>query len=506
MNKIIICFFIVCNLFFFSSCKKDKKKLPIVTTSTLDAEIISAKVSGVLYEEGDSKVTEKGICWGTTDDVSIANNKIISTTKEMTFTLEITGLEYEKTYFVRAYAMSGLGVSYGKVRSFTTLSNDLPNIVLSMASLPHANSADLSVQINQQTKSTFTTGLCWSTSAMPTVLNNTLAVTEIPYSNTVPFTNNYPETLQNLDETTTYYARAFCTNGISLAYSNPVTIITANPINLVSLNSLGFTDASVGASVTDINATAVTAVGICWSENPLPTVADNKSEQAYLANYTTQLTPLNPGTIYYLRAYINTSSKTIYSTQKKIITYKGTVTDYDGNSYKTVQIGNQEWMASNLKTTHYSDGTALQYAGGNYNLWVNSVNSHQLVYCYYGDQSSNNATYGKLYPAYICTANIAPTGWHVPSVTEWQNIFANNSITDVWDAPLDFDNNITRLSLSPGGQWNSGYGDLGQKGYFWGTPLTTSIYAQNLLTVTGSNTLISSNSPGLGCSIRCVKN
>lgn len=506
MNKIIICFFIAIGLVFLNSCKKGKERLPLITTSTFQVGIVSAQVAGVLYEEGDSKVTEKGICWGTLQEVSIANNKVTSTTQEHAFTVGISGLEYNKTYFARAYAISDLGVSYGKVVSFKTLSNDLPNMTLSIPSSPKATSADVLLQLNQQTKATFTTGICWSSSPMPTVSNNTILVTERTHSNTVPFNNNYQKTFQNLDENTVYYFRGFCTNGISLVYSNQLTLTTANPITIVSLNALGITDASISSSITDINVAEITAVGICWSENQLPTIADSKKEQAYsFAGYMSYVDQLNPATTYYLRAYITTTVKTIYSSKIVIRTYKGTVVDIDGNSYYTVQIGNQEWMASNLRTTRYNNGATMQYVA-NYNQWVNSVNSQVPVYCYYNDQSSYNSTYGKLYPKYVATAsNIAPVGWHVPTVTEWETLLTNNSITDLWNNGLGLNGNLTRLSLSAGGKWDNGYQELGQKGYFWAVPLTTTLGDNNSVIVNAGSTLVTWNQSGNGYSIRCVK-
>jgi len=506
MKKTAFIYFTIFSVLIFSSCKKDKR-LPLVTTSTYQVGIVSAQIAGVLYEEGDSKVTEKGICWAAQQDVNIANNKVISTTQEAAFTIEIIGLEYDKTYFARAYAISDLGVSYGKVISFKTLSNNLPGMTLSLPSSPDATSAEVLLQLNQQTKATFTAVICWSKSAMPTVSNNTIAVTERTHSNTVPFSNSYQNTFQNLDEGTTYYVRAFCTNGISLAYSDQLTFTTANPINIFSLNALGFSDASISSSITDINVAEITAVGICWSENQLPTVADGKKEQAYTgAIYTSDLYQLNPATTYYMRAYITTTVKTIYSPQIILRTYKGTVTDIDGNLYYTVQIGNQEWMAGNLRTTRFNNGTTIQYVA-NYNQWVNSVNSQIPVYCYYADQSSNNVTYGKLYPSYVARAsNIAPVGWHVPSVAEWETLFAGNSVSELWDNGLNVNGNLHKLALSAGGQWDNGYSDLGQKGYFWASDPSVGLSWPYSTIVTPGSTLITMNHPGNGYSIRCVKN
>jgi uncharacterized protein (TIGR02145 family) len=102
------------------------------------------------------------------------------------------------------------------------------------------------------------------------------------------------------------------------------------------------------------------------------------------------------------------------------ISINGTVTDIDGNTYKTVKIGNQTWMAENLKVTHYRDGTAISKLtadGG----WKSTRSS---AYCYYNNKSSYKDTYGVLYNWYAISdsRSIAPDGWHVPTDDEWKEL------------------------------------------------------------------------------------
>jgi uncharacterized protein (TIGR02145 family) len=118
-----------------------------------------------------------------------------------------------------------------------------------------------------------------------------------------------------------------------------------------------------------------------------------------------------------------------------------TVTDYDGNTYNTVQIGNQCWMKENLKTTHYSNGTAILLVD-NVTSW-GALTQTDKAYCWYDDDSVTNASqYGALYTwaaamngAASSTANpsgiqgVCPTGWHLSSDAEWtqmENYLADN--------------------------------------------------------------------------------
>ena len=90
-----------------------------------------------------------------------------------------------------------------------------------------------------------------------------------------------------------------------------------------------------------------------------------------------------------------------------------TVTDIDGNSYKTILIGNQLWMAENLRTTKLNDGTKISYLADKF-TWSNSTSP---LYCWdNNNENDKNKIYGALYNWYtVETGKICPIGWHVPS-------------------------------------------------------------------------------------------
>jgi len=112
------------------------------------------------------------------------------------------------------------------------------------------------------------------------------------------------------------------------------------------------------------------------------------------------------------------------------------VTDYDGNVYDGVRIGQQVWMASNLKTKHYANGEDIPWGGTDWSL--------TKPYLYYPENNPEKvSTYGYLYnwPAAVNRANssesnpsgtqgVCPDGWHIPSDAEWEqlkNYCANNT-------------------------------------------------------------------------------
>lgn len=95
--------------------------------------------------------------------------------------------------------------------------------------------------------------------------------------------------------------------------------------------------------------------------------------------------------------------------------------DIDGNVYKTVKIGNQVWMAENLRVTRLNDGTPISMvpqAG----IWVDP-NINEPMACYYDNKAENLEKYGILYNGYaVDTKKLAPQGWHVPTDADWEKL------------------------------------------------------------------------------------
>jgi uncharacterized protein (TIGR02145 family) len=95
----------------------------------------------------------------------------------------------------------------------------------------------------------------------------------------------------------------------------------------------------------------------------------------------------------------------------------GTMTDQEGNSYRTVKIGSQTWMAENLKTTVYNDGSPIPYEQDDDN-WVMLTTP---AFCWLdNDPATYKDVYGALYNWYaVNTGKLAPSGWHVPTEEDW---------------------------------------------------------------------------------------
>jgi hypothetical protein len=154
-------------------------------------------------------------------------------------------------------------------------------------------------------------GVCWSTSPNPTIANSiTSNGTGIG-----TFTSN----LTGLAAGTTYYVRAYTTNGSGTSYGNQVSFNIPASVPSVTTDAvtlLTSTSASGGVTISSDNGAAVTARGVCWSTTPNPTLANSiTSNGTGIGSYTSSLTGLTAGTTYYIRAYATNSIGTAYGNQ-----------------------------------------------------------------------------------------------------------------------------------------------------------------------------------------------
>jgi uncharacterized protein (TIGR02145 family) len=114
-------------------------------------------------------------------------------------------------------------------------------------------------------------------------------------------------------------------------------------------------------------------------------------------------------------------SVSYYGYMNPELTY-GTVSDIDGNEYKTIQIGQQEWMAENLRTSRFSNGDPIANISSGAE-WADLSAFSTPAWCHLENNTWNEYLFGKLYNYYVVmdTRNVCPTGWHVPTDNEWDS-------------------------------------------------------------------------------------
>jgi uncharacterized protein (TIGR02145 family) len=208
--------------------------------------------------------------------------------------------------------------------------------------------------------------------------------------------------------------------------------------------------------------------------------------------------------------------------------------DIDGNIYETIQIGDQLWMAENLKVTHYRDGTLIP-TGYSYSEWSDAETGAYAVYenneDYYAD------TYGYLYNWYaVGTGNLAPEGWHVPTDEEWMELemalgmseseaqgtgdrgtnqgsqLAGNADLWWWDNELEYNEafGISGFNAIPSGYRISpgSFSNLGHHCYLWSSTVEDSgghSPWSRMLHYDSSGVNRATGGKNNGYSVRCIK-
>ena len=197
-----------------------------------------------------------------------------------------------------------------------------------------------------------------------------------------------------------------------------------------------------------------------------------------------------------------------------------TVTDIDGNVYKTVTIYGEDWMMENLKTTRYNDSTRIPLVVDN-EAWGEAT----PAFCWYDNfEYANKNTFGALYNWYAINTNkLCPTGWHVSTKKEWETLLDHLGYweagwalkergTTHWRAPNAGVTNSSGFTALPGGSRRpSGeFNGIGSFGYFWGAPMSCAAipWYQYWKLYTGYYSIVTCaniHKKRVGLSVRCVK-
>ncbi len=253
------------------------------------------------------------------------------------------------------------------------------------------------------------------------------------------------------------------------------------------VEEITYLSATTGGIISDDGRSEITSRGVCWSTAQSPAITDNKTEDGSGSGaFTSVISGLSPETVYYVRSYAVNSAGLSYGNE---VTFtSGLLTDVDGNTYNTVTIGTQVWMAENLKVTKYSDGADIPYVTDN-DTW------HQTNDPGYGWYNNDKATYGGVYGAFynwhtVNTGKLCPIGWHVPNDAEWTSLtdflggeeIAGGKLkeagTEHWGVPNTDATNESGFTALPGGYRSNGgqYYSIEWSGRWWTSSMIDNIY------------------------------
>ena len=504
------------------SCSKSGPSTPTPTPPNATAPVISvtnavsaiattsATSGGNISSDGGASVTARGVCWSTSSNPTITNNKTVDGTGTGAFISNLTGLTATTVYYVRAYATNNVGTSYGSEVSFTTgaaiglpvldATTPVTNITTTTGTSGGNITSDGGASVTAR-------GVCWSTNANPTITDpKTVDGTGI---------GTFSSNLTGLTPGTVYYVRAYATNSIGTAYGIQFVFTTTASLNIPTLGPTtlvtGITNISAisGGNVISEGGIGLITRGVCWSVFSGPTVGGwSTNNGTGTGTFTSNITGLSPNTLYYVRSYATNPIGTGYGTEVSFTT----------TNTGSTTICSQIWMDRNLSVSTYRNGDPIPLVT-NSSTWASLTTG---AYCYYNNDPATEIVYGKLYNWYAINdpRGLAPTGWHVPSSAEWgvlETCLGGSSVaggklketgTSHWSIPNTGATNSSGFTALPGGHRTDfgTFGDMGTTGRWWGSSQFSPTQGLGGA-VWHNNTVFNAigYSKGGGFNVRCVK-
>ena len=422
---------------------------PIVTTdSASDITASFAKLSGIVSNYNNVTISSSGFDYKVTGSTNYT--RVVGTFSDDTITAELTDLIYSTKYTYRAFAIYDNKTVYGDTLTFTTKT---PTVTTGAASDITASSANLGgsafnhdvtiVSIGFEYKETDSTDYI---QVVGTLTDDTLTAE-----------------LTGLTSSTEYTYRAFMTYGNNTVYGDPLTFTTITPsITTGAATDVTTSSVKLGGSVFNHDNLTIASIGFEYKKTGgtdytqvVGTLTDD--------TLTAELTGITSSTECTYRAFMTFEDKTIYGdtntfTTLSIVACSGhsainsnetstgsagnytvtSVKDGENNTYAVVSIGNQCWMAENMRTTAYTKANP----SGTLTWSTTAAESSNDRFYYYPYEDENNvATYGLLYNWYAATDNessndnpnvqgICPNGWHIPTESEFSTMVTATGATN----------------------------------------------------------------------------
>ena len=300
--------------------------LPTVKTTAASSVIeTSAVTGGNVTSDGNASVTERGVVYATTQNPTTANTKVASGSGTGSFVCDLSGLQPNTKYYVRAYAINSKGTAYGEEITFiTNKSISLPIVTTAAVTSVTETSAVTGGNVTSDGNASVTErGVVYSTNPNPVITN--LGNTIRPCGSG---TGEFTYTITGLQANTKYYVRAYAKNDAGTAYGEEISFTTNKQVVLptvttTSASSVTETSAVTGGNVTSDGNASVTERGVVYATTQNPTTANTKvASGSGTGSYTCNLSGLQPNTTYYVRAYAINSKGTAYGTQVTFTTSK----------------------------------------------------------------------------------------------------------------------------------------------------------------------------------------
>jgi uncharacterized protein (TIGR02145 family) len=382
----------------------------------------------------------------------VATPATVSGTTVTSVSANISGLTPGSVYHFRIKVVSNDVTNYGEDKILNTIG--LPVLTTSAITSLTYNSAISGGNISDDGGSIVSArGVCWSINHNPT-LSDTKTTDGSG-------TGTYVSNLSGLTAATTYYVRAYATNGSGTAYGEEV-----------SFNTVAAPFLSITLPDANSHWAGTHSYDITWNDDLAGNVIIQLLQDSTVVNDIVVSPGIASNGVYnwsipfdinsspnYRIKISSTDDSEIYGLSNYFEIVKP-VQDNDGNTYDIVRIGEQWWTAENLKTRFLNDGTlipSITDAG----LWAARTSP---AHCWYNNsESTYKNTYGALYNWFtVSTGKLCPTNWHVPSWDDWIEL-ENYLIENGYNFDGTFSGNKIAKAMASTSNWTF-YGDLGVPG------------------------------------------
>ena len=209
----------------FVGCKKEPATPTVVTSEVTEITGVSAVCGGVVTYNGDSPVTECGVCWSKERNPLVTGSHLVAEWGAGSFTCNLTDLEPNSTYYVKAYAINSAGVAYGSEVSFVTLEDDhrVPEVTMvQVTDITSVSAIGKAIIDDEGGSAVIEKGICWSKKESPAIYDDN-------YVSTDP-QNIYEGVMSYLQPNTTYYVRAYAINSFGIGYSSAISFTTQEAV------------------------------------------------------------------------------------------------------------------------------------------------------------------------------------------------------------------------------------------------------------------------------------
>jgi uncharacterized protein (TIGR02145 family) len=298
----------------------------LITTDASGITQTTVTSGGTISNDGGATITERGIVYGTSANPTTSNIKITSGSGTGSFSVNVTALTPNTTYFIRSYAINSAGTGYGNNITFQTTVPAVPSLTTrELLNITNTTATGGGSITNDGGSTVSAKGICWSTSPNPTISD----------SKTTDGTGTatFASFMTGLSASITYYVRAYATNSTGTGYGNQQTFTassTSNTLPVVTSTSVtGLTTIQVtfNAEVNSQGGGKVTERGAVWNTSGNPTVNSNRVPSgAGIGGYTVNITGLTSSFFYYVRAYAINNYGISYGEELRFSTLTGLAT------------------------------------------------------------------------------------------------------------------------------------------------------------------------------------